>query len=147
MISRGACPKSAQGVRGTGCFWTLEHGPDGSFIDITLEKQTMGDQSWKLLLESDSRAVADVAATDYAFFELSKDGEPLGKVVLGLFGDVVPKTVASFKALCTGEKVRRHCGHLCAGLRAGDVAGGLQIGCVLLVTGRRLASAHRRLSY
>ena len=75
-------------------------------MEITLEKQTMGEKSWQLLLESDARAVADVKSTEYAFFELTKDGEPLGKVVLGLFGGVVPRTVANFKALCTGENVR-----------------------------------------
>jgi peptidylprolyl isomerase len=38
------------------------------------------------------------------FFEIERDGKPLGKVTFGLYDDVVPKTVANFKALCTGEK-------------------------------------------
>jgi len=45
---------------------------------------------------------ADV--TETVFFDLSADGKPLGRVEMGLYGDVVPKTVANFKALCTGSE-------------------------------------------
>eukprot|EP00970_Alexandrium_tamarense_P001593 scaffold190_cov185-Alexandrium_tamarense.AAC.3 len=46
-------------------------------------------------------ASADV--TDTVYFDITVDGEALGRVEFGLYGDVVPKTVANFKQLCTGE--------------------------------------------
>lgn len=38
------------------------------------------------------------------FFDISIGGEKTGKVVFELYDDIVPKTAANFKALCTGEK-------------------------------------------
>ena len=37
--------------------------------------------------------------TDKVFFDLTMGGKPAGRVVIGLFGDVVPKTAANFVAL------------------------------------------------
>ena len=38
------------------------------------------------------------------FFDISVDGTKLGRVVVELRTDVVPKTAEKFRALCTGEK-------------------------------------------
>jgi peptidyl-prolyl isomerase F (cyclophilin D) len=38
------------------------------------------------------------------FFDITADGEKLGRIVVELRSDVVPKTAENFRALCTGEK-------------------------------------------
>jgi hypothetical protein len=38
------------------------------------------------------------------FFDITIEGEPAGRIVMNLRGDVVPKTAENFRALCTGEK-------------------------------------------
>ncbi|MEU8525907.1 MULTISPECIES: peptidylprolyl isomerase [Streptomyces] len=37
------------------------------------------------------------------FFEVSADGEPLGRIEFKLYDDVVPKTARNFRELATGE--------------------------------------------
>ena len=38
------------------------------------------------------------------FLDISVDGQKLGRIVVELRSDVVPKTAENFRALCTGEK-------------------------------------------
>jgi len=38
------------------------------------------------------------------FFDVTADGQPLGRIEMTLRADVVPKTAENFRALCTGEK-------------------------------------------
>lgn len=38
------------------------------------------------------------------FFDVTADGEPLGRIVMKLNNDEVPKTAENFRVLCSGEK-------------------------------------------
>ena len=46
----------------------------------------------------------DATITDTVFFDISIAGENVGRIEMGLYGDVVPKTAENFKALCTNAK-------------------------------------------
>lgn len=43
-------------------------------------------------------------ANPKVFFDVTADGSPLGRIVMELRNDIVPKTAENFRALCTGEK-------------------------------------------
>jgi peptidyl-prolyl cis-trans isomerase B (cyclophilin B) len=51
-----------------------------------------------------SKALADPEITQKIFFDMSYDGQPVGRIVFGLYGNEVPRTVNNFVALATGEK-------------------------------------------
>jgi len=57
-----------------------------------------------LAVSSVEASKAKVKVTNKVFFDVEADGQTMGRIVMGLFGKTVPKTVENFRALCTGEK-------------------------------------------
>lgn len=45
-----------------------------------------------------------MAQNPKVFFDMTADGEKLGRIVFELRADAAPKTAENFRALCTGEK-------------------------------------------
>jgi len=43
-------------------------------------------------------------ANPNVFFDITADGKPVGRIVMELRADVVPKTAENFRALCTHDK-------------------------------------------
>jgi peptidylprolyl isomerase len=73
--------------------------------------QYFSQESWRTWgnTEEDGPAVdapvkpqADI--TQHAYFDISIDNKPAGRIVMGLHGNVVPKTVNNFVTLCRGNE-------------------------------------------
>eukprot|EP00903_Cladosiphon_okamuranus_P008197 g7893.t1 len=57
--------------------------------------------------EDEEPAVPQVAISDKVFFDIEINGVPAGRVIMGLYGGVVPKTVENFVGLCKGDPSRK----------------------------------------
>ena len=69
------------------------------------EKYFANEPNSKELLNSDKDCVEPHAVvTEKVFFDISINDQPAGRIVMGLFGGVVPKTVKNFRLLCSGSE-------------------------------------------
>lgn len=64
------------------------------------EEERIEPQTWDALLVEE-RVTPEV--TDRVFFDISLKGEPAGRLELGLFGNVLPKTAKNFVGLVAGK--------------------------------------------
>ncbi|KAL7099084.1 hypothetical protein ACP275_09G059800 [Erythranthe tilingii] len=53
---------------------------------------------------SDNAACADPSPTKQAFLDISIDGEPIGRIIVGLYGDAVPGGAARFSEIVSGSR-------------------------------------------
>jgi len=57
-----------------------------------------------LFFAQNAEAAKGPKITHKVYFDVTHGDEPLGRIVLGLYGKTVPKTADNFRALATGEK-------------------------------------------
>uniref|UniRef100_A0A7S4RBY1 Peptidyl-prolyl cis-trans isomerase n=1 Tax=Alexandrium monilatum TaxID=311494 RepID=A0A7S4RBY1_9DINO len=82
--------------------WEMDKDDGKPCIVITILKKGKWD-NWPYLLKCEE-VRPDTTITHKAFLDVVIGTRSVGRIVLGLYGNLVPKTVENFRALCTGEK-------------------------------------------
>jgi hypothetical protein len=83
-------------------YWEIDSNEKGlRVVRVVLKK--CAPIPWEFLLKRED-VPPDTTFTDKCFFDVTADGEPLGRVTFGLYGNTTPKTCDNFKHLCLGDK-------------------------------------------
>lgn len=67
------------------------------------EKSAYGNMFSKMSVYEDKVVTLDVATNPKVFFDITIGGRAIGRVVMQLFENIVPKTVQNFLSLCRGD--------------------------------------------
>ena len=71
------------------------------------ELEELDPSAWPVEPATVARIYSSITRTDRprVFLEVTADGQSLGRIILELRGDVVPRTAENFRVLCAGESV------------------------------------------
>mmetsp|Transcript_59305 Transcript_59305/g.130248 ORF Transcript_59305/g.130248 Transcript_59305/m.130248 type:complete len:430 (-) Transcript_59305:68-1357(-) len=97
-------------------YFIIDDGEFGERCAVAWLEKLTKEQDWyaydrfdpvseRFLLEGEKkRAALRHDVTHKTFLDIEIDGTDMGRIVLGLYGDIAPRTVENFRCLCTGEK-------------------------------------------